>query len=26
YLSPEEYEESMPRSWRGLTPTMIAAN
>ncbi len=26
YLSPEEYEESMPRSWRGLTPAMIAAN
>lgn len=26
YLSPEEYEESMPRSWQGLTPAMIAAN
>jgi transposase InsO family protein len=26
YLSPEEYEESMPRSWRGLTPARIAAN
>jgi putative transposase len=26
YLSAEEYEESMPRSWRGLTPAMIAAN
>ena len=26
YLSPEEYEESMPRSWRGVTPAMIAAN
>jgi len=26
YLSPEEYEENMPRSSRGLTPAMIAAN
>ncbi|MDB5582078.1 MAG: integrase catalytic protein [Bradyrhizobium sp.] len=25
YLSPEEYEESMPRSWRGLTPTIISS-
>jgi putative transposase len=26
YLSPEEYEETIPRSSRGLTPAMIAAN
>ena len=26
YLSPDEYEKSMPQSWREVAPAMIAAN